>query len=103
MGAEVDLMLVSGTREPLAWPGNPRRINQPIILQEAHKDTTEHPRCSHLRDVIGAPLVVTLRSAFGCPGTLVLASEYLFDWRHLLTALQQIRFKSAYQGLQIGE
>src|SRR5712691_182844 len=84
IGAEVQFVLVSRPRQTLARSSDPGRIDQPVVLQEANEYTTEHPRRSHLRDVIRAPILIALSSAFGCPGTLVLASEYLFDWRHLL-------------------
>src|SRR5512138_3340687 len=42
MGTEVRLMLVPCSPQPLTWSGNLRRIDEPVVLQEPCKHTTEH-------------------------------------------------------------
>src|SRR2546430_16227082 len=95
MGAEIQFVLVPRAYEPLIRSRYLRRINQPVVLKKSCKHATEHPCCSNLRDVISAPLLVTLGRAFSLLCFLVFGLECLPHLWHFTgyAAFQQIGFE----------
>ena len=59
--------------------GDQRLIDQTIVLEEAHEDTTEHPSDGGLRDLAVAPLLQRHRGPLGGDRFLVFEREVLGD------------------------
>ncbi len=82
MSTEVQFVFVPRAPELFTRPGDLRWPDQSVVLQEACKHATEHPRRRNLCDVVRAPFLITLRRALGRLRLLVLGPQGLPYFRH---------------------
>ena len=75
VGAKVQLVLVPRPLEPLAGASDLGGWDELVVFQEANEDTTQDPGGSHLRDRVGAPLLVALSGPIGGQGRRIILAQ----------------------------
>jgi hypothetical protein len=108
MGVEIDGQAVLGLLQPTPTrpgrrPGEERRLQEPVVLQEAHENAGQHPGRRGLGDLRLAPGDKMLGGAVGGLGLGVFGLEVGLALRPGLAVVQDIPFQFGQQGLEIGE
>ena len=101
--AEIEVVLVECPAAPVAGPGQTRRIDEGVVLEEPHEDAAENPGDSHLHQVLVAPGVVGIGGALTRERLPVLLLEGRFQIRAFPAPRPQVVFEVGPQARQIRE
>lgn len=90
LAAEEQLVLVACPLQPRAGAGELGRLDEFVVLQEAHKHTTQHPGHRDLGQLIIPPRLVGERGAALLLGLIVACLERRVDLRVGIAAPPQV-------------
>ena len=96
---EIEFVLVPRAAETLVRAGNPRRVDQAVVLQESGEDATEDPRHGNLRDRIRPPRLERQGRPLGLPRGVVLGTDCLAYLRDFIAPGAEVGLQLPQQSL----